>query len=81
MNVQEAIEAPRWRSETETELAIENRISEGLVTDLKQRGHNVKTTAAWSPSMGGAEAIVIDPVTGFLMGGADPRRDGYAIGY
>lgn len=80
MNVQEAIEAPRWRSETETELAVENRVSEGVLTDLKQRGHNVKTTAAWSPSMGGAEAIVIDPVTGVLMAGADPRRDGYAIG-
>lgn len=80
MDIQEAIEAPRWRSETETELAVENRIPEAVLNDLKQRGHNVKAIAAWSPSMGGAEAIVIRD-NGVLLAGADPRRDGYAVGY
>ena len=31
--------------------------------------------------MGGAEGILMDPNTGVFQAGADPRRDGYAIGY
>ena len=29
---------------------------------------------------GGAQGITVDQDSGALMGGADPRRDGYAIG-
>ncbi len=32
-------------------------------------------------SMGGGQAIMIDPVNGTLMGASDPRKDGLAIGY
>ncbi len=80
MNIQEAIEAPRWRSETEHELAIENRLPAAVIEELKKRGHEVRLVAAWSPSMGGAEGIVVDSERRVLMAGADPRRDGYAIG-
>ena len=31
--------------------------------------------------MGGYQAVMIDPVTGILMGGSDPRKDGLAIGW
>jgi gamma-glutamyltranspeptidase len=31
--------------------------------------------------MGGAEGILMDRSTGVFQAGADPRRDGYAIGY
>jgi len=31
--------------------------------------------------MGGAEGILMDRNTGVFQAGADPRRDGYAIGY
>jgi gamma-glutamyltranspeptidase len=27
------------------------------------------------------QGIMVDPESGALMGGADPRRDGYAIGW
>ena len=30
---------------------------------------------------GGAQGIMVDPDNGMLTGGADPRRDGYAIGW
>jgi len=32
-------------------------------------------------SIGGAQGIVIDQTRQILMGGADPRRDGYVIGW
>jgi gamma-glutamyltranspeptidase/glutathione hydrolase len=32
-------------------------------------------------SMGGGQAIIIDPVNGTLMGASDRRKDGLAIGY
>ncbi len=80
LDVQEAVEMPRWRSETEHELALENRVPAAVVDELKQRGHEVQLAVPWAPSMGGAEAIVVDPKSGVLMAGADPRRDGYAIG-
>jgi gamma-glutamyltranspeptidase len=31
--------------------------------------------------MGGYQAVMIDPVTGVLMGGSDPRKDGLTIGW
>ena len=32
-------------------------------------------------SFGGFQGILIDPRTGVLMGGSDPRKDGLAIGF
>ena len=31
--------------------------------------------------MGGYQAIMINPETGMLHGGSDPRKDGQAVGY
>jgi gamma-glutamyltranspeptidase/glutathione hydrolase len=36
---------------------------------------------AFSMRVGGVQAILRDQVTGWLMGGADPRRNGYAMGW
>jgi len=36
---------------------------------------------AWQNRAGQAHGIVIDPETGTLSGGSDPRSDGAAIGY
>mgnify|MGYP003309383873 CR=1 FL=1 len=32
-------------------------------------------------AFGGFQGILIDPTTGVLMGGSDPRKDGLAIGF
>ena len=36
---------------------------------------------AFSMAFGGAQGIMIDPENGTFSGGADPRRDGYAVGW
>jgi gamma-glutamyltranspeptidase/glutathione hydrolase len=81
MNVQEAIEAPRWQSETQGRVELEKRFPVDVVESLRGKGYEVKVVAPWEPMMGGAEAILQDPRSGVFMGGADPRRDGYAMGY
>jgi gamma-glutamyltranspeptidase/glutathione hydrolase len=35
----------------------------------------------WSMRVGGVQAVLRDAATGWLMGGADPRRNGYAMGW
>lgn len=88
MSIQQAIEAPRWSSRPGTapgeeslpyELQLERRIPNETRKGLERRGHLVKVVGDWS--FGGAEAVLVDPASGALMGGADPRRDGYAIGW
>ncbi|MQF68854.1 gamma-glutamyltransferase [SAR202 cluster bacterium AD-804-J14_MRT_500m] len=80
MNVQEAIEAPRFRVMGGVRINMEDRISTKVRESLESRGHDVNTLGEWTTEVGGGHAIALDPDTGVLMGGADPRRDGYALG-
>jgi gamma-glutamyltranspeptidase/glutathione hydrolase len=88
LNVQDAIGAPRFRwldegrdplpAET---LRIESRVPEATRRALAERGYALDLLGPWSMRVGGAQAIVRDRATGWLMGGADPRRNGYAMGW
>jgi gamma-glutamyltranspeptidase/glutathione hydrolase len=80
MNVQEAIEAPRFRVMGGVRINMEDRIPQEARDALAQRGHDVNLLGQWTSEVGGGHAISADPATGVLMGGADPRRDGYALG-
>ena len=77
MNVQEAGEAPRFRHSSNG-LALESAISPEARFGLDARGHRLITSIG---AFGGFQGILIDPRTGVLMGGSDPRKDGLAIGY
>jgi gamma-glutamyltranspeptidase / glutathione hydrolase len=77
MNVQEAGEAPRFRH-TANGVALESAISQEARFGLDLRGHRPTTSIG---AFGGFQGILIDPKTGVLMGGSDPRKDGLAIGY
>ncbi len=79
--LQEAIEAPRWRHEPGQGLFVEERIPLSVRQVLHRRGHRVRVEPAWCQEMGDAQGIVIDPATKVYMGAADPRREGYAIGW
>lgn len=84
-NIQQAIEAPRWRYEPAGSglgtLSIEGRVPDSVLRGLRELGHDVKVVGDWSELMGQAQGVVIDREHGILAGGADPRGDGQAIGW
>ena len=81
MNVQEAIEAPRLRVYTGRHVDMEERFPAHLRRALEDLGHDVSVVEPWSMSVGGAQGIQVDSESGVFQGGADPRRDGFAIGF
>lgn len=79
MTVQEAIEAPRIRAYRDRLVDVEGRVPPETREALATRGHQVNVIDDWSWIVGGGQGIRRDPESGALQGGADPRRDGYAI--
>ena len=77
MNVQEAGEAARFRH-VGNSVALESAISSEARFRLDALGHRLITSVG---AFGGFQGILIDPATGVMMGGSDPRKDGLAIGY
>ena len=78
---QEAIEAPRFRSYPGLEVSIEDRIPAEVIRDLEGRGHILTVISGWTATFGGAQMIYVDPETGSLAVGSDPRREAYGLAY
>ena len=87
--VQQAIEAPRfslsaepnfYKPGAEIEVSIEGRMNQKTIDALKAMGHKLRVLPGWG-SIGHMQTIKIDPVTGAITAGGDPRRTGYAMGY
>ncbi len=77
MDVQQAGEQPRFRH-FDSGLALESAIGPDVRKALEAKGHRL----TMSPGMfGGYQAIMIDPRSGALFGGSDPRKDGCAMGW
>ena len=57
---------------------LEKTIDQKIFDSLKEVGHNVEYIEG---THGGGQAIQIDRNRGNLIGGSDPRKDGYAKGY
>ena len=95
MTVAEAVEAPRWRntqSPTESQLPhvtedllhMESRFDAEVRAGLERRGHRLNVLGPWNAS--GSEVMIqvdtgSDAESATLLGAADPRRDGYTIGW
>jgi gamma-glutamyltranspeptidase / glutathione hydrolase len=82
MGLQEAIDAPRYRITTGRNVLMEDELGASVIDQLLSLGH-VRATpqGVLRSSMGGGQAIMIDPVNKTLMGASDPRKDGMALGY
>src|SRR5262249_53964945 len=87
MNVQQAIEAPRWTTRSfpaspfphtmyPGEMSVEARIPESTRAALTARGHKLRVVGPWT--QGSSGAIVVDRTNGVLSAGADPRVEAYA---
>ena len=91
MNVQEAVEAPRFQTQHLVSsfddhrfnpgvLNLEDRITKQVKDDLASRGHKVEMQSAWgNPSA--PTVIKFDSNSGVIEAGADPRRGRYAIAW
>lgn len=88
MNVQQAIEAPRWTTRAfpsspfphvmyPGDLGVEERIGAEVRDALAARGHKISVHGPWT--MGSNSAIWIDPQTGYFAAGTDPRVDAWAV--
>lgn len=79
MDVSEAVSAPRFHHQWfPDQLVVERAIPVDVLDNLRARGHRVVVSERdWSS----AQAIVIDPDTGWHLGGSDPRSDGLAKGW
>jgi gamma-glutamyltranspeptidase / glutathione hydrolase len=87
MNIQQAIEAPRWSSRSFPAsyfphtmypgvMSVESRIPKLTQQTLIARGHKLRVDGSWT--LGSIGGIVIDSNTGVLSAGADPRVEAYA---
>jgi len=92
MDPQAAIEAPRFSTYSfpgsfephayfPGQLALEGRIERGVATELDRLGHKTFWWDDYTWLAGAPCAIVVDPVTGVMSAGADPRRPAYALGW
>ena len=91
MNVQEAVEAPRFcgysfpqspwpHREYPNLLEIEGRVSQELVDALSDKGHRVDLIGPWGVS-NGFTPILVNSESGVYHGGADPRKESVMLGW
>jgi gamma-glutamyltranspeptidase/glutathione hydrolase len=92
MEPQEAIEAPRFATYSHPEsfephtyqpgvLKVEARVPEETLARLAALGHTVEPWLAWQWQAGGVGVVAMDPGTGVFSGGAETRRESYALGW
>ena len=86
-NIQDAIAAPRFRWQDDVGdplppkvLLLESRFPPATRKALAARGFRLELLEDWSMRVGGGQGIVFRE-DGWIMGGADPRRNGYAVGW
>ena len=78
MNIQEAVNAPRVHHQW---LPDEIRIEKGISIDTQRLLTSMGHTMVEKNPMGSAASILIDAATHTYYGAADPRRQGFAVGY
>jgi len=77
MDPQEAMDAPRSFYDGEF-LNVERGYPRSSLDLLGVMGHDARVAPG---AIGGGQIIVLDPATGCLVGGSDPRKDGCALGF
>jgi gamma-glutamyltranspeptidase/glutathione hydrolase len=81
MNIQAAMEAPRFSKKTfeGCDLAMESRVSEATRKELEAKGHLITVVAPYSGlNVGGGQAVMSNGDR-VHFGASDPRKDGAAV--
>jgi len=80
MNIQAALEAPRFSKHTfgGCDVMMENRFGQNVRKELTNKGHKIDVKGPYSSGMGGGQAVMRDSATGVNYGASDPRKDGQA---
>lgn len=76
MDVQEGLDFPRAEHQDGV-LRAEPTVPDETIRGLEAKGHKIERS---TDPLGGGQAIRIEPETGVLIGGSDPRKDGCALG-
>jgi len=81
MNLQAALEAPRFtkRNSTGCDVSIEVRVPASTLQQLSERGHQIAIRREYTQEMGRGQAILHNSKTGTNYAASDPRADGAAI--
>lgn len=81
MNIQEALETPRFTKLTAggCGFEIENRVQGEVLDGLRALGHDPRVVGDYSQNMGGGQAVLHDSGSRINYGASDPRKDGAAI--
>ena len=61
-------------------MLFEDRFPQSILNDLAAKGHDFRLLPAFHNAVGGGQGIEFTP-HGTMLGGADPRRDGVAMGF
>jgi len=80
MNIQAALEAPRFSKHTFAgcDVEMENRFSQKARDELTAKGHKIQLKGTYTADVGGGQAVLRDFATGVNYGASDPRKDGQA---
>lgn len=81
MNIQQALEAPRFTKMNFTgcDVEMEDRVPAAIREQLAQEGHQIRLLGDFASDVGGGQAVMRDSATGVNYGASDPRKDGEAI--
>jgi gamma-glutamyltranspeptidase/glutathione hydrolase len=81
MNIQEALESPRFTKKTSggCDVSIEVRVPAATLQRLSELGHEVGIRREYTQEMGRGQAIMHDSKTKTNYAASDPRADGEAI--
>jgi gamma-glutamyltranspeptidase/glutathione hydrolase len=81
MNIQEALESPRFTKKTSSgcDVSIEVRVPAATLQKLSELGHEVRIRREYTQEMGRGQAILHDSRTKTNYAASDPRADGEAI--
>ncbi len=91
LDPQQAVEAPRWRHYQQgadanwphtalERLTVESRFPPQVLAELELRGHRLERVGPLEAGCN-AQVILVDAGSGWLLAGADPRRDAWALAF